>query len=92
MTKWIAKPVIGVFTVKNEDDKSVKVPDKETSAVTTNESYKVNGKSVSKKEFEEALNKINSIEDKYLDNIKGMLLNYCEVLDEMNEWRKFLSW
>lgn len=52
-------------------------------------SYKVNGKTVSKEEYVKALEKI---EDRYLDNIRDMLLNYCEIQDEMNEWRKVIRW
>jgi hypothetical protein len=78
------------YADKNEDKRSENVPADKT--VAANESYTVDGKNVSKEEFVKALDKINAIENKYLDNIKGMLLNYCEVLDEMNEWRKFLSW
>ena len=52
-------------------------------------SYKVNGKSVDKKTYEKA---IEDIEEKYLDGIRDMLLRYCEIQDEMNEWRKLLNW
>ena len=52
-------------------------------------SYKVNGKSVDKETYEKA---IEDIEEKYLDGIRDMLLRYCEIQDEMNEWRKLLNW
>ena len=26
-------------------------------------------------------------EEKYMDNIRDMLLSYCEFMDEVNEWR-----
>ena len=51
--------------------------------------YKVNGKNVNKDEYEKA---IEDIEEKYLDGIRDMLLKYCEIQDEMNEWRKLLNW
>ena len=52
-------------------------------------SYKINGKSVDKETYEKA---IEDIEEKYLDGIRDMLLRYCEIQDEMNEWRKLLNW
>lgn len=54
-------------------------------SLDTTASYKVNGKSVDKKTYEKA---IENIEEKYLDGIRDMLLRYCEIQDEMNEWRK----
>lgn len=54
---------------------------------TSTASYKVNGKSVDKETYEKA---IEDIEEKYLDGIRDMLLRYCEIQDEMNEWRKLL--
>jgi hypothetical protein len=58
-------------------------------ATTSSTSYKVNGKSVDKKTYEKA---IDDIKEKYLDSIRDMLLRYCEIQDEMNEWRKLLNW
>lgn len=58
-----------------------------TSTVKTE--YRVNGKAVDKDTYEKELSKI---EDKYLNNMRDMLLNYAEFVDEMNEWRKFLFW
>lgn len=59
----------------------------ETTSSST--SYKVNGKPVDKEPYEKA---IEDIEEKYLDGIRDMLLRYCEIQDEMNEWRKLLNW
>ena len=56
---------------------------------TTKESFFINGKSVDKSEFDK---KYEEFEEMYLDNIRDMLLNYCEFMDEMNEWRKLLGW
>jgi len=51
--------------------------------------YKLNDKEVDKDEYEKA---IEDIKEKYLDGIRDMLLKYCEIQDEMNEWRKLLNW
>ena len=56
---------------------------------TSSATYKVNGEEVDKETFDSALAKI---EDKYFDNVRDMLLGYCEIMDEMNEWRKLLGW
>lgn len=56
---------------------------------TSSASYKVNGKSVDKETYKKS---IEDIEEKYLDGIRDMLLRYCEIQDEMNEWRKLLNW
>lgn len=58
-------------------------------ATTSSTSYKVNGKSVDRETYEKS---IEDIEGKYLDCIRDMLLRYCEIQDEMNEWRKLLNW
>lgn len=60
---------------------------KEETRPTT--SYSVNGKSVTKAEFDK---KYAEFEEMYLDNIRDMLLNYYEFMGEMNEWRKLLRW
>ena len=54
-------------------------------ATTSTASYTVNGKSVTKAEFDE---KYEEFENKYLDNIRDMLLTYCDFMDEVNEWQK----
>lgn len=56
---------------------------------TSTASYTVNGKSVTKAEFDK---KYAEFENKYLDNVRDMLLNYCEFMDEMNEWSKLFRW
>lgn len=61
----------------------------ETKPSTTSTAvYKVNGKPVTKEEFDK---KYAEFENKYMDNIRDMLLNYCEFMDEMNEWSKMFS-
>ena len=62
----------------------------EKPATTSKESYFINGKSVNKSEFDKEYEKF---EEKYMDNIRDMLLSYCEFMDEMNEWKsRFLRW
>ena len=61
----------------------------EKPATTSKESYFINGKSVDKSEFDK---KYEEFEEKYMDNIRGMLLNYCEFMDEVNEWKRLLCW
>ncbi len=58
-------------------------------STTSKVTYQVNGRNATKEEYENAL---SNIEDKYLDNMKDMLLRYSEIMDEMNEWRKLLRW
>ena len=55
----------------------------------TKSTYRVNGKEVSKEEFDK---KYEEFEEMYMDNIRDMLLNYCEFMDEVNEWKKLLRW
>jgi len=69
------------------NDKAVKAAVKPS--VASKESYRVNGKDVTKEEYEKAL---SDIEDKYLEGMRDILLNYAEFMDECNEWRKMLHW
>ena len=61
----------------------------EKPTTTSKESYSINGKSVTKEEFDK---KYAEFEEKYMDNIRDMLLSYCEFMDEMNEWQKMFRW
>lgn len=61
----------------------------EKPTTTSKKSYFINGKSVDKSEFDK---KYEEFEEMYLDNIRDMLLNYCEFMDEVNEWKKLLRW
>ena len=54
------------------------------STTTSKESYFINGKSVDKSEFDK---KYEEFEEMYLDNIRDMLLNYCNFMDSVNDWR-----
>ena len=61
-----------------------------TTTSSSKESYFINGKSVDKSEFDKEYEKF---EEKYMDNIRDMLLNYCTFMDEMNDWRsRLLRW
>lgn len=62
----------------------------EKPTITSKESYFINGKSVDKSEFDKEYEKF---EEKYMDNIRDMLLNYCTFMDEVNDWKsRFLRW
>ena len=74
----------------NECECGCKKDEKPTTASTNEKStYKINNKEVTKDEFDK---KYEEFEEMYLDNIRDMLLNYCEMMDEMNEWRKLFRW
>ena len=62
---------------------------KDEKPTTTKSVYKINNKEVSKEEFDK---KYEEFEEMYLDNIRDMLLDYCEFMDEVNEWRKLFRW
>ena len=80
----------GKPATKEEFDKYVsQFKHDEKPTTTSKESYFINGKSVDKSEFDK---KYEEFEEKYMDNIRGMLLNYCEFMDEMNEWKRLLRW
>ena len=84
----------GKPATKEEFDRYVsqfKNDEKPTATSTTTKStYKINNKEVSKEEFDK---KYEEFEEMYLDNIRDMLLGYCNFMDEMNEWRsRFLRW
>ena len=64
--------------------------EKPTTTSSAKSVYKVNGKECSKEEFDK---KYEEFEEMYLDNIRDMLLSYCEFMDEVNDWRsRFLRW
>ena len=77
---------------KEEFDKYVSQfkHDEKPVATSSKESYFINGKSVDKSEFDK---KYEEFEEMYLDNIRDMLLNYCEFMDSVNDWRcRMLLW
>ena len=64
--------------------------DEKPTTSSSKESYFINGKSVDKSEFDK---KYEEFEEMYLDNIRDMLLNYCNFMDEVNDWKsRFLRW
>ena len=83
----------GKPATKEEFDRYVsqfKNDEKPTTTSSAKSVYKVNGKEVDKDTFESAL---ADIEDRCLDNVRDMLLGYCEIMDEVNDWRsRFLRW
>lgn len=85
--------VNGKPATKEEFDSYVsqfkKNDEKPATTSTSSTTYKVNGKEVDKETYEKAL---NELDEKYLDNIQDMLLNYFDFVSEMNQWRKLLGW
>ena len=83
----------GKPATKEEFDKYVsqfKHDEKPTTTSSAKSVYKVNGKECSKEEFDK---KYEEFEEMYLDNIRDMLLNYCEFMDSVNDWRsRFFRW
>ena len=64
--------------------------DEKPTTTSSKESYFINGKSVDKSEFDKEYEKF---EEKYMDNIRDMMLNYCTFMDEMDDWRsKLFRW
>ena len=61
----------------------------EKPTTTSTATYRVNGKEVDKDTYEKAL---NELDEKYLDNVQDMLLDYFNFVSEMNQWRKLLGW
>ena len=55
-----------------------------TSTATSKSTYRVNGEEVDKDTYESAL---ADIEDRYMDNVRDMMLNYCNFMDEVNDWK-----
>ena len=52
-------------------------------------SYLINGKSVSKEEYEDQMAKLDSI---YRSHMKSVMNDLVEFYDEMEQWRKLLDW
>ena len=61
----------------------------EKPTTTSNSVYKVNGKEVSKEEYEKVLDKFS---DKYMDSVQDILLNHLEFIDEMRNFAKLFNW
>lgn len=61
----------------------------DTTSTTAKSTYKINNKEVSKEEFDKEYEKF---EEMYLGNIRDMLLNYRNFMDEFNEWKRLIRW
>ena len=84
------KNVYEVSVGIDEDDECSCACKKDDKPATTKSTYKINNKEVSKEEFDK---KYEEFEEMYLDNIRDMLLGYCNFMDEVNDWRsRFLRW
>ena len=93
------KNVFEVSVGIDEDDEcccdececACKKDEKPTTTISSAKStYKINNKEVSKEEFDK---KYEEFEEMYLDNIRDMMINYCEFMDSVNDWRsRFLRW
>lgn len=55
----------------------------------TDESYSINGKSVSKEEYDEKIAKLDGI---YQNHIKRVMTDWVNFYDDMEQWRKLLDW
>lgn len=64
--------------------------EKPTTTTASKESYFINGKSVDKSEFDK---KYEELEEMYMDNIRNIMLDYCNFMDSVNDWRnRILRW
>ena len=78
----------GKPATKEEFDRYVsqfKNDEKPTTTSSVKSVYKVNGKECSKEEFDK---KYEEFEEMYLDNIRDMLLRYCDLMDSFNDFFK----
>ena len=74
----------------DECECACKKDEKPTTTSSAKSTYKINNKEVSKEEFDK---KYEEFEEMYLDNIRDMLLSYCNFMDEVNDWKsRFLRW
>lgn len=65
-------------------------------STTSTATYKVNGKEVDKATYDKALadfnKKYDAIGEKYLDNVRDMLLGYCEWMDAVADLHSMFRW
>ena len=81
---------IGEDNCNNHSECACKKNEKPTTTSATKSVYKINNKEVSKEEFDK---KYEEFEEMYLDNIRDMMLNYCEFMDSVNDWKsRMLRW
>ena len=69
----------------NECECACKKDEKPATASATKSTYKINNKEVSKEEFDK---KYEEFEEMYFDNIRDMLLRYCDLMDNFNYFLK----
>ena len=82
--KYVSKEEFQNYTSQFKHD------EKPTTTTASKSVYKINNKEVSKEEFDK---KYEELEEMYMDNIRDMLLNYCNFMDSVNDWRsRFLRW
>lgn len=81
----LEKNAASILVFGFEDDDCEGCKSENTELTTSTVSYSVNGKPVTKAEFDK---KYEEFENKYLDNIRDMLLNYCDLMDSFNDWQK----
>ena len=64
--------------------------DEKPTTTSSKESYFINGKSVDKSEFDK---KYEELEEMYMDNIRNIMLDYCNFMDSVNDRRsRMLLW
>ena len=81
---------IGEDNCNNHSECACKKDEKPTTTSSSaTATYRVNGKEVDKDTYESAL---SDIEDRYLNNVRDMLIGYCDVMDRMSKWRSRLFW
>ena len=83
-TKEVFDKYVNTYVNPKKDEEKKELSSSDTESSVT---YHVNGEQVDRKTYEKA---IADIEDTYLDNIRDMLLGYCEVMDRVNEFYKLL--
>ena len=83
-TKEVFDRYVNTYVNPKKDEEKKELSSSDTESSVT---YHVNGEQVDKETYEKA---IADIEDTYLDNIRDMLLGYCEVMDRVNEFYKLL--
>ena len=57
--------------------------------IASTASYSVNGKPVSKEEYEDKMAELDPVFREHMDNI---LSDYSDFVDEMNNWRRLFDW
>lgn len=85
-TKEVFDKYVNTYVNPKKDEEKKELSSSDTEYSVT---YRVNGEQVDRETYEKA---IADIEDSYLDNIRDMLLGYCEVMDEVNEWKRLFRW